>query len=101
TLDALDLRRVHRERPLHADAERLLADGECLADARPLAPENAPLEARDTGALALDHLEVHADGVACLERRQVGPQLALLDGLDHLAHRKRTDGPAAAARGQK
>src|SRR5690349_14930907 len=39
-LDLLDLRRVQRERALDADAERLLADGEGLAD---------PL------ALALDH----------------------------------------------
>ena len=33
-LDLLDLGRVQRERPLHADAERLLADGERLARRR-------------------------------------------------------------------
>src|SRR5215212_3928731 len=36
-LDALDLRRVQRERALHADAEGLLAHGEGLADALALA----------------------------------------------------------------
>src|SRR5437764_8773501 len=36
-LELLDLRRVQRERPLDADAERLLSHGECLAQARALA----------------------------------------------------------------
>jgi hypothetical protein len=80
---------VQRERPLDADAERLLAHGERLAHARALALDHDPLEDLHAAALALDHLEVHAHGVARLERRQVRPQLALLEALDDVAHRKR------------
>ena len=87
-LDLLDLRRVHRERPLDADAERLLADGERLARAGALALDHDPLEDLHAAALALDHLEVHAHGVARLEARQVLAQLALLDALDDRAHGK-------------
>ena len=70
---------MHGERPLDADAERLLAHGEGLAHARALALDDDALEDLDTAALALDHLEVHADGVARLELRQVGSQLSLLE----------------------
>ena len=47
-LDLLDLRRVHGERALDADAERLLADGERLAGAVALALDDDALE--DLGA---------------------------------------------------
>ena len=87
-LDLLDLRRVHRERPLDADAERLLADGERLARAGALALDHDPLEDLDAAALALDHLEVDADGVARLEAGNVLAQLTLLDALDDRAHGK-------------
>src|SRR5689334_23563959 len=43
-LDLLDLRRVQRERPLDADAERLLADRERLARAGALALDDDALE---------------------------------------------------------
>jgi hypothetical protein len=33
----------------------------------------------DAAALSLDHLEVHAHGVAGFENRQVGSQLTLLE----------------------
>src|SRR4051794_31298256 len=59
-LDPLDLRRVQRERPLDADAERLLADGERLADAGALLLDHDPFEDLDAPALSLDHLEVDA-----------------------------------------
>src|SRR5712691_8713681 len=77
-LDALDLRRVERERALDADAERLLPHRERLAD---------------TGALALDDgafddAEVDADAVARLEPRQALAQLALLDCLDGVHHER-------------
>jgi hypothetical protein len=78
-LDLLDLRRVHRERPLDTDPERLLAHGERLPNARALALDDDALEDLHTAALTLDHLEVDADGVARLELRQVRPQLALLE----------------------
>jgi hypothetical protein len=66
-LDALDLRRVHGERALHADAERLLADGERLARAVALALDDDALEDLGPAAGALDDLEVHADAIARLE----------------------------------
>ena len=88
-LDLLDLRRVHRERPLDADAERLLADGERLAGAGALPLDHDPLEDLDAAALPLDHLEVDANGVPRLEAGNVLAQLALLDALDDRAHGKR------------
>ncbi len=70
---------MHGERPLDPDAERLLADSERLAHAGALALDDDALEDLDTAALAFDHLEVHANGVARLELGQVGSQLALLE----------------------
>jgi hypothetical protein len=78
-LDLLDLRRVHRERSLDTDAERLLADGEGLARAGALALDDDALEDLDATALSFDHLEVDAHGVARFELRQVGSQLSLLE----------------------
>ena len=78
-LDLLDLRRVERERALDPDPERLLADGERLPDAGALTLDDDALEDLDAPALTLDHLEVHAHGVAGLEDRHVGSQLALLE----------------------
>ena len=63
-LDALDLRRVHRERALHADAEGLLADREGLAHALALALDDDALEDLRTAARALDDLEVHLQAVS-------------------------------------
>jgi len=70
---------VDRERPLDADAERLLTDGEGLAHAGALALDDDPLEGLGAPALPLDHLKEHTHGVAGLEARQVGSQLSLLD----------------------
>ena len=64
---SLDLRRVHGERALDADAEGLLADGEGLAHALALALDDDALEDLGAAARALDHLEVDADAVAGLE----------------------------------
>src|SRR5207253_9446840 len=94
-VDLLDLRRVKRERPLDADAERLLAHGEGLARARPLPLDADALEHLNARALALDDAEVDAHGVARLEPGQVAAQLAALELLDDLAHRER--GPKARA----
>ena len=71
-LDALDLRRVHGERALDADAEGLLADREGLAHAFALALDDHALEHLGPPARALDDLEVHADAVAGLEARGRG-----------------------------
>jgi hypothetical protein len=79
---------VHRERPLHADAERLLPDGEGLTHARALALDDDALEDLDARALALDHAEVDTSRVAGLELREIGTQLPLLDELDGVRHER-------------
>src|SRR3954454_3532606 len=86
-LDLLDLRRVHRERPLHADAERLLADREGLTHAVALALDDDALEDLGAPARPLDHLEVDADAVAGGELRDAA-QLRALEAVDHGAHGK-------------
>ena len=80
-LDPLDLRRVQRERALHADAERLLADGEGLARAAALALDHDALEDLGAAARALDDLEVHPHAVARLEDGDAA-QLGALDAFD-------------------
>ena len=99
-LDALDLRRVHGERALHADAEGLLADGEGLADALALALDDDALEDLGPAAGALDDLEVDADAVAGLEGGDAA-ELRALEGVDDGAHGEenaaRAGGPLAAA----
>ena len=84
-LDALDLRRVHGEHALNADAEGLLAHGEGLARSVALALDHDPLEDLDASARPLDDLEVDLHAVA---RREVGnaAQLRALDGFDDAAH---------------
>src|SRR5205807_4139445 len=84
-LDALDLRRVQRKHTLDADAEGLLAHGEGLARAVPLALDDDALEDLYPAAGALDHLKVDLDAVA---RGEVGhpAQLPALDGFDDAAH---------------
>ena len=72
---------MERERALDADPERLLPDGERLADAGALPLDDDALVDLDAAALALDHLEMDADGVAGLEARHLA-QLGALDGLD-------------------
>ena len=84
-LDPLDLRRVHRERALHADAEGLLADGEGLAHAVALALDDDALEDLRAAARALDDLEVDADAVAGLEGGDAA-QLRALEAVDDGAH---------------
>src|SRR5215210_2340207 len=91
-LDLLDLRRVHGKRSLDADPERLLAHGERLANAGALALDHDALEDLDPRALSLDHAEMDAHGVARLELRDVGSQLALLEELDGARHERK--GPA-------
>jgi hypothetical protein len=70
---------VQREGALDADPERLLADGERLADTRALPLDDDALEDLDAAALPLDDLEVDANCVAGLELRQTGSQLSLLE----------------------
>ena len=84
-LDALDLGRVHGEHALDADAEGLLAHGEGLAYAMPLALDHDALEHLNAAARALDDLEMDLNAVA---RRKVGnaAQLRALDGFDDAAH---------------
>jgi hypothetical protein len=84
---------VERKRPLDADAERLLAHGERLARAGPLAFDDDPLEDLHAPPLTLDHLKVDADRIARLEPRAILAQLALLEILDDAMHE---NGPAGA-----
>jgi hypothetical protein len=84
-LDPLDLRRVHWEGALHADAERLLAHGERLADALTLALDDDTLEDLRTAAGALDDLEVDAHPIAGLELRDP-TELRALEAVDDGAH---------------
>ena len=85
-LEFLDLGRMQWERPLDADAEGLLADGEGLSRARALALEDDSLEDLGASAAALDHLEVDAHAIARVEGGKSLPQLAPLDAVDHAAH---------------
>src|SRR5262249_19353820 len=87
-VDLVDLRRVQRERGLHAHAERVLAHREGLADAGALALDHDPLVDLDPLPVPLDHAEVDAHGVARLEAGHVA-QLATLEVLDDRAHAKR------------
>src|SRR5215210_4259933 len=93
-LDALDLRRVDRERALHADAEGLLADGEGLAHTLALALDDDALEDLCTPARALHDLEVHLQPVAGLEAGDAA-QLRALEGVDDRAHGERASAGAA------
>ena len=86
-LDPLDLRRVHGERALHADAEGLLADREGLAHALALALDDHALEHLGPAARALDDLEVDADAIARLELGDAA-QLGALESVDDRAHGK-------------
>src|SRR5205814_1158162 len=78
-LDVVDVRRVDREGPLDADAIALLAHRERLADAATLPTDNDALEDLDALLGALDHLDVHVDGVARVERGDVVAQRRLVD----------------------
>src|SRR4029079_9161400 len=77
----LDLRRVERERPLDADTEGLLAHSERLAKSRTLALDADAFEDLNPLPTALDHLEMDAQPVPCLELRQVRAHVALLEAL--------------------
>src|SRR5690606_22032675 len=65
--DAVDVRGIEREDPLHAFAERNLADGEVAAHAA-VRPGNAhAFEILHTSALAFDHANADTHGVAGAE----------------------------------
>src|SRR4051794_24655747 len=98
-LDLLDLRRVHGERALHADAERLLADGERLAHAVALALDHDALEDLRAATRALDDLEVDADAIARLEPGNAA-QLGALEAFDDSAHGKEKARRSAAHAGR-
>ena len=99
-LDALDLRRVHGERPLYADAEGLLADREGLAHPLALALDDDALEDLRTATRALDDLEVDLHAVTRLEAGNTA-QLCALEAVDYGAHgRKKGRAPGLASRGR-
>jgi hypothetical protein len=80
-LDLLDDGGVHREGALDADAEADLADGEGLADAATLAPDDDTLEDLHTRAAALDDPHVHLHGVAGAEVGDVVAQRRSVEGV--------------------
>src|SRR5207244_10911952 len=86
-LDLLDLRGMERERPLHADAERLLPHGERLAGTGSLPLEHDSLEDLNAASRALDHLEVDTNRVPRLEARHVA-QLGAFEVLDRSEERR-------------
>src|SRR6266545_3228582 len=81
-LELADGRRVDRERPLDPHAERHLAHGEGLPEASALAADDHSLEHLDPLAVALDHPDVHLDGVARPELRKVVAQARAFDEID-------------------
>ena len=88
-VDLLDLRRVHRERALDADAEGLLADREGLARSVALALDDHALEDLRTTTRPFDDLEVDADAVAGPELGHAA-QLRALEAVDDGAHGEKT-----------
>ena len=85
-LEFLDLRRVQRERPLDADAEGLLADGEGLARAGALPLRTIPSKTwvrRRLPSTTWKWTRTRSPGV---EGREPLPQLAPLDAVDDAAH---------------
>ena len=92
---------MEREGSLDTDAERLLADGEGLADAFALALDDDPLEDLGAATVAFDDLEVNLHAVARREVRHAA-QLGLLKLVDDCAHKEVAslrDAPAASAAG--
>ena len=73
------------ERPLHADAEGLLAHREGLAHALALPLDDDTLEDLGAAAGALDDLEVDLHAVTRLEAGDTA-QLRALEGVDDGAH---------------
>ncbi len=71
---------------LDADLEAHLADLEGLAEAVTLAADDDALEHLDTRARAFDDVDVHLDGVAGTEVRDVGTQRCCVDVVEELAH---------------
>src|SRR5215210_7307421 len=96
-LDALDLRRVHGERALHADAEGLLADREGLTHALALALDDDALEDLRTATRALDDLEVDLHAITGGEAGDAA-QLCALEAVDDGAHGEKR---AACQEGQR
>jgi hypothetical protein len=73
---------VQGEGPLHAHAERHLAHRERLADATAVPSDHDALEDLDPGPGPLDDLDVHLDGVARPERRDVGAEGGRVEGVE-------------------
>src|SRR5437016_5233046 len=80
-LDRRERRRVQRERALHADTERDLANRERLTHASAPAADHRALEDLDALPVALGHAHVDLDGVTRTERRYVRPDQVFFDGV--------------------
>ena len=76
---------MQREDALDALAERHLADGEGRARAAAVHADHHALEHLDALLVAFAHLDVHANGVARLDRR-AGRELRRLDGFNGSHH---------------
>src|SRR5881396_133408 len=78
-LDLRDRRRMQRENALDADARRDLADGERRVDPGAAAADADALERLQSLLVALAYPHHHPDGVARIERRDVGLEPLALD----------------------
>src|SRR5262249_10533911 len=83
-LDALDPRRVDGEDALDAHAVRRLPHGEHLTARPARTSEHRALEDLDAFLVPLDHPDVHPNGVAGSEGRNVLATLPRLDTVDRV-----------------
>ena len=83
-LDAVDDRRVDREGPLNPDTETELANRERFADSAALALYDHALEQLHALAVALDHADVHLEGIAGVEVRNVVTKVLVIDEIGGL-----------------
>src|ERR1035437_5317169 len=77
---------VQGEDALHAHAARHFADGEGGAHAAALDADDDALEELDALFLAFLHFDVHLDGVARLDAREVRAEKARFELIDDVAH---------------
>jgi hypothetical protein len=73
---------VNREDPLHTLAEADAADGEIRIDTSAFSADHDPRILLDTFFVTLDHACVDTDGIAHVERDDLGFELLFFDGIN-------------------
>src|ERR1019366_5323021 len=91
--------RMHGERPLDADTEAELAHGEGLPGAGSLAPDDGALEHLGALAVALDHADVHLQGVTRPEIGDVVSQILAIDDVGGIHDARPFTGPTPSGSG--